>query len=176
MLIFAWKVPLVSLVFLKRSLVFPILLFSFISLHWSLRKFFLSLFAIPWNSAFKWVYLSFSPLLFTSLPFSVICKASSDNHFAFLHFFFLGMISRHSWVSLVQSLVGSLLLSPGSWCTHGALPESVSESCVSSGSSMVVLMATSSKRAYAIPRSAVPRAPAPAAGHCWTCLWMECNC
>ena len=35
--IFAWKVPLVSLIFLKRSLVFPILLFSSISLHWSLR-------------------------------------------------------------------------------------------------------------------------------------------
>ena len=28
-------------------------------------------------------------------------------------------------------------------------------------------MATSSKRAYLIPRSAAPRAPAPAAGHCW---------
>ena len=41
--IFAWKVPLVSLIFLKRSLVFPILLFSSISLHWSLRKAFLSL-------------------------------------------------------------------------------------------------------------------------------------
>ena len=40
-----------------------------------------------------------------------------------------------------------------------ALQESVSQSCVSSGSSMVGLMTTSSKRAYAIPRSAVPRAP-----------------
>ena len=39
------------------------------------------------------------------------------------------------------------------------------QSCVSSGGSMVALMATSSKRAYAIPRSAAPRAPAPAAGH-----------
>ena len=28
-------------------------------------------------------------------------------------------------------------------------------------------MATSSKRAYAVPRSAAPRAPALAAGHCW---------
>ena len=37
------------------------------------------------------VYLSFSPLPFASLLFSAICKASSDNHFAFLHFFFLGM-------------------------------------------------------------------------------------
>ena len=64
--IFAWNVPLVSLIFLKRSLVVPILLFSSVSLHWSLRKAFLSLLAILWNSAFKWVYLSFSPLLFSS--------------------------------------------------------------------------------------------------------------
>ena len=69
-LIFAWNVPLLSLLFLKRSLVFPILLFSSISLHWALRKAFLSLLAIIWNSAFKWVYLSFSPLLFTSLLFT----------------------------------------------------------------------------------------------------------
>ena len=34
----------------KRSLVFPILLFSSISLHWSLRKALLSLLAILWNS------------------------------------------------------------------------------------------------------------------------------
>ena len=47
-----WNVPLVSLIFLKRSLVFPIPLFSCISLHWSLRKAFLSLLAILWNSAF----------------------------------------------------------------------------------------------------------------------------
>ena len=60
-LIFAWNVPLVSLIFLKRSLVFPSLLFSSISLHWSLRKAFLSLLAVLWNFAFKWVYLSFSP-------------------------------------------------------------------------------------------------------------------
>ena len=81
--IFAWNVPLVSLIFLKRSLVFPILLFSSISLHWSLRKFFLSLFASLWNSAFKWVYLSSSPRPFTSLLFSAVCKASLDNHFAY---------------------------------------------------------------------------------------------
>ena len=88
----AWNVPLISLIFLKRSLVFPILLFYSISLHWSLRKAFLSLLAILRNSAFKWVYLSFSPLLFTSLLFSAVYKASSDSHFAFLHFFFLGMV------------------------------------------------------------------------------------
>ena len=46
---FAWNVFLVSQIFLKRSVVFPILLFSSISLHWSLKKAFLSLLAILWN-------------------------------------------------------------------------------------------------------------------------------
>ena len=55
--IFAWNVPLVFLIFLRRSLVLPILLFSSVSLHWLLRKAFLSLLAILRNSAFKWVYL-----------------------------------------------------------------------------------------------------------------------
>ena len=44
---------------MKRSLVFPILLFSSISLHWSVRKAFLSLLAFLWSSAFRWVYFSF---------------------------------------------------------------------------------------------------------------------
>ena len=39
--IFAWNVPFMSLSFLRRFLVFPNLLFSSISLHWSLRKAFL---------------------------------------------------------------------------------------------------------------------------------------
>ena len=59
-----------------------------------------------------------------------------------------------SWASLGQSLVGSLLLSPGSWCTQGSVcaVQSLSpQSCVSSGSSMVGLMEISFKRAYAIP-------------------------
>ncbi|KAB0361867.1 hypothetical protein FD754_006023 [Muntiacus muntjak] len=34
----------------------------------------------------QWISLSFSALPFTSLLFLAICKASSDNHFAFLHF------------------------------------------------------------------------------------------
>ena len=53
---------------------------------------FSSLLAILWNSAFKWVYLSSSPLPLASLLFSVICKALSDNRYAFLNFFFLGMV------------------------------------------------------------------------------------
>ena len=90
--IFAWNGPLVSLIFLKRSLVFPILLFSFISLYCSLIKTFLSLLVILWNSAFRRVYLSFSPWPLAFLLFSAICKASSDNHFPFSHFFLLGMV------------------------------------------------------------------------------------
>ena len=89
-LIFVWNVPLVSPVFLKRSLVFSILLFSSISFHWSLRKAFSSLLDVLWNSAFKWVYLSSSTLPLTSLLLSSICKASSDDHFAFLHSFSWG--------------------------------------------------------------------------------------
>ena len=95
--IFAWNVPLVSIVFLKRALVFPILLFPSISLHCSFKKAFLSLLDILGNSAFRWVYLNFSPLPFTSLLFSVISKASSDNHFAFVHFFFNPWVWKIPW-------------------------------------------------------------------------------
>ena len=66
-------------------------MFSSISLHCSLMKTF-SLLAILWNSAFKWVYLSLFPLPLASLLFLAICKASSENHFVFFHFFFLGMV------------------------------------------------------------------------------------
>ena len=105
--IFAWNVPLVSLIFLKRSLVFPILLFFSISLHWSPGKAFLSLLAVLWNSAFKWVYLSFSPLPLASLLFSDVCKASSDNRFAFLHSFFLGMVLITASYTLLRTSIHS---------------------------------------------------------------------
>ena len=71
----AWNIPLVSPIFLKRSLVIPILLFSSISLDCSLKNAFLFLQAILWNSAFHWTHLSLSPLPFPSFPFSAICKA-----------------------------------------------------------------------------------------------------
>ena len=44
------------------------------SLHWSLRKAFLSLLAIFWKPAFRCVYLSSSPLPFTSLLVSAIFR------------------------------------------------------------------------------------------------------
>ena len=48
-----------------------------------------------------------------------------------------------------------------------AFQESVSPVPCKFWDSMVGLMVTSSKKTFAIPRSAAPRAPAPAAGHCW---------
>jgi len=74
--IFAWNVPLVSLIFLKRSLVFPIPLFPSTFLHCSLKKAFLSFLAILWNSVLSWLYLSLSSLPFVSLLFSAICNFS----------------------------------------------------------------------------------------------------
>ena len=70
------------------------------------------------------------------------------------------------WISLLWGHC-SFLLGPG---VHKVLfvpsKSLFPQSCVSSGGSMVGLMVTSFKRAYAIPRSAAPRAPAPEAGHC----------
>ena len=63
--------------------------------------------AILWNPAFKQVYLSFSRLPFTSLLFRAICKASSDNHFAFLHFFFLGMVLITASCTMLRTSVHS---------------------------------------------------------------------
>ena len=75
----------------------------------------------------------------------------------------------HSWACLGQFLVGSLLLSLGPGAHKVLFVPSKSlfpQSCASSDGSIVGLMATSSKRTDAIPRSAAPRAPAPAAGQC----------
>ena len=80
-----------------------------------------------------------------------LCRRLQDTH-------------GYVWVSFLWGHC-SFLLGPGA---HKVLfvPSKTlfSQSCVSSGGSMVGLMVTSSKRAYAIPRSAAPRAPA--AGHC----------
>ena len=111
------NILLIFPVFPKRSLIFPWLLFSSSYSHCSLKKAVLSLLAVLWNSAFSWIYLSLSPLLFTSLLSSAICKAFSDNRFAFLLFFSLGwfclllpvqydeppslVLQAHCWVGLI---------------------------------------------------------------------------
>ena len=93
----------VSPAFSMSSLIFPILLLSSISLHCSVKKIFLSLLSILWNSAFRWVYLYFSLLPFNSLLFSALCKASSDNHF-----FLWGMVLvTASWKILWTSIHSS---------------------------------------------------------------------
>ena len=73
---------------------------------------------------------------------------------------------RQVWVRLLW-VNCSFLLGPG---VHKVLfvPSKIlfPQSCVNSGGSVVGLMATSSKRAYATPRSVASKVPAPVAGHC----------
>ena len=74
---------------------------------------------------------------------------------------------RQVWVSLLWSHC-SFFLGPGAYNVLFVPSKSLCpQSCVSSGSSVVRLMVTSSKRAYAIPRSTAPRAPESSAVHCW---------
>ena len=73
---------------------------------------------------------------------------------------------KQVWVSLLWGHC-SFLLSPGVHKILFVLSKSMfPQSCVSSGSSVVGLMATSFKRAYDIPKSAALRAPVPVAVHC----------
>ena len=67
--IFGQNVPLVFPIFLKRSLDFPLVLFSSIFMHCSLKKAFLSLLAILWNSAF---YLSLSLYVYVCVCVSIL--------------------------------------------------------------------------------------------------------
>ena len=90
--IFGWNILLIFLIFLNRSLVFPFLLFSSIYLHCSLKQAFLFLLAILWNSGFRLVCLSLSPLLFTSLLASAVCKASQITTWLSCFSFSLGWI------------------------------------------------------------------------------------
>ena len=78
---------------------------------------------------------------------------------------------RQVWVSLLWGHC-SFLLGPGAHKVLFVSSKSLfPQSYVSSGSSMVGLMATSSKRVYAIPRSAAPRAPAPCGRPLLTCTF-----
>ena len=90
-------------------------------------------------------------------------QATSDPHLPWR------LLDTHEqvWVSLLWGHC-SFFLGPGAHMVLFVPWKSLfPQSCGSSCGSMVGLMVTSSKKAYAIPRYAVPRAPAPAAGHCW---------
>ena len=90
-------------------------------------------------------------------------QATPDPH---LHWRLLDTQGQ-DWVSLLWGHC-SFLLGPGAHKVLSVPSKSLfPQSRVSSGAYVVGLMVTSSKRAYPIPRSAAPRAPAPAAGHCW---------
>ena len=82
----------------------------------------------------------------------------------------------HSQASLGQSLVGSLLLPPGSWCAKGsvcALQEFVSpvlckfwQLCGGVNGDLLQEVLCHTQVSCTQPKSAAPRAPAPAAVHC----------
>ena len=75
-----------------------------------------------------------------------------------------------SQASLGQSLVGSLLLSPGSWCSQGAVcafQQSVSPVLCKFWQLYAGVNGDLLQEGYATPRSAAPRASAPVAVHCW---------
>ena len=79
---------------------------------------------------------------------------------------------RQVWVNLLLghcSFLLVLVFTRFCLCPPSVFPQS----SVSSGSSMVGLMATSSKRAYAIPKSAAPSAASSAAVNCWPVSTQE---
>ena len=122
-----------SPIFLKRTLVFPILLFSSISLGGSLRKAFLSLLAILWSSASNGNTLPFL-LCFSLLFFSQLFVRPPQT--AILHFcisfswgwsWSLSPIHCHEWtfISIMDKrnkMVYQVLYSSVSIYRHGQDP------------------------------------------------------
>ena len=89
-------------------------------------------------------------------------QATADPRF---HWDFWILMSKSGSVSCGVTVPFSWVLVHTSFCL--CPPRICPQACVSSGSSMVGLMVTSSKRAYVIPWSTAPRAPALVAGPCW---------
>ena len=90
---------------------------------------------------------SVAPTLQQATADSHLCQRLLDTH---------GQV----WVSLLWRHC-SFLLGPGAHKVLFVPSKSLfPQSCVSSGVSMMGLMVTSSKKAYAIPRSTAPRTPA----------------
>ena len=115
--IFGQNVPLIFPIFLKRSLDFPLLLFSSIFMHCSLKKAFLSLLAILWNSAFSWMYLSLSLYVYVCVCKYIIYESES-------HSVVSDSLRPHGlyspWNSPGQNIgVGSLALLQGIFPTQG---------------------------------------------------------
>ena len=96
--IFAWNVHLVSLIFLTF---YCFHLFLFIDRWGRLSYLTLVFFGTLHSDAYIFPFLCFW-LLFTA-----ICKASSASHFAFWHFFFLGMVLITASYTMSQTSVHS---------------------------------------------------------------------
>ena len=104
-LIFAWNVPLVSLIFLKRSLVFSFYYFPlFLCIdHWGRLSYLSLLFFGMLHSVGYDFLFSFAFHFF----FSVIYKASSENHFDLLYLSFLGMVLFIIFCTMLRTSVHS---------------------------------------------------------------------
>ena len=105
--IFAWNVPLVSVIILKISLVFPILLFSSICIDRWGRLSYLSLlfFGTLHSNGYIFPFLHCFSLVFFSHLF---VRPLQTAILLFLHFFFLGMVlipvsCTMSWTSIHSS-------------------------------------------------------------------------
>ena len=90
-------------------------------------------------------------------------QATADSHL------YQRLLDTHGqvWVSLLWGHC-SFLWGPGAHKVLFVPSKSLfPQSCVSSCVSMMRLMVTSSKKAYAIPRSTAPRTPSHGEVHCW---------
>ena len=102
--IFAWNIPLVSLIFLRSSLIFPSLFISLYFFVLLLKKDFLS--PLVTLELCLQIGISF-PFSFSFASFLRYLLVLLDIHFAFLHFCFLG---RFWLLPLVQCYKSSIFL------------------------------------------------------------------
>ena len=104
--IFAWSIPMVSPIFLKRSIFFTIYYFPVILALFTYKDFLISP-CYFLEVCISLVNLSLSCLLFSSLIFSAVLKASSGNHFAFSQLFFLGVVFITTSRTMLQTSIHS---------------------------------------------------------------------
>ena len=87
--------------------VFPILLFSSYFFALIGEEGFLISCCYSLELCIQMLVSFLSPLLFASLLFTAICKASSDNHLASLHFFSMGMVLIPASCTMLQTSIYS---------------------------------------------------------------------
>ena len=68
-------------------------------------KSFLFFLALLYNFEFSWLYLFLSLFPFPSLLSAAIYKSSLENHFAFLHFFFFGIVLVNASYTMLPTSV-----------------------------------------------------------------------